>query len=238
MTTKDIEKLGFTKKQAQVYLAVLELGSASADRIARYIKLPKSSTYDTLSSLMATGAVHAFLQKSRKRFVASDPTLLVEDIQKRAKEVEAILPELRAFFTGGTTKPRIRYLEGKAGVKIVLNEILKEAKELIGIGSPEKIFPKLSEYFPNFARERVARKIPIKLIMKDSPFARERKEAGKKELRQVTLLDIPAPFMSLIYVWNSKTAIFNLGSDLIAVIIESKDLAQTLTMLFNALWKE
>lgn len=238
MTIPDIEKLGFTKKQARVYLAILELGTASADRIAQFIKLPKSSTYDILSALIALGAVHTTFHKSRKRFMATDPAILVDEIKKRAQDAEALLPELRAFFASGTIKPRIRYLEGRAGVKIVLNEILHEAHELIGIGSPENIFPKLSEYYPNFAKERVKRRIPIRLIMKDSPFARERKDAGRQELRQVTLLSIPAPFPSLIYVWNNKIAIFNLSNDLIVVIIESRDFAETVTMIFNALWRD
>lgn len=236
MIQKELENVGFSQKEAEVYLAVLELGNGSAQMVTEKSGLPKSTTYDVLKSLSKKRLINIYLKGNRKRFSVSDPTILKEQIKKQEVVLTALLPKLEAMYGTKINKPKIRVYEGKSGVDVILKEILNEAKELISLSSAEDVFDKLRDHFPDFSKERARRKIPLRLITQDSPKARERQQSGPQELRRVKILDFPVPFKSLNFIWQNKIAMITLGEDLIILVLESKDLADTWKAIFELLW--
>ena len=235
MKIANLEQLGLNAKQAKTYTACLELGNASAARVAEQAKLPKTTVYDTLQDLIRMGLVSVYLKKNRKMFCPADPGIFKDKIEKQQEAFEQIFPQLNALYGAAGQKPNVRYFEGREGLRVVIKEILSEAREMIGIGSPEIIFQKLSEYFPNFAQERLKKKIPIKLILSDSPTARERQQSGYAELRKVNILKTEKPFETLTWVWNDKVCIVSLGTDLMILVIKSREISNTFQMIFNTI---
>lgn len=238
MKISDLVSLGFTKKEARVYLACLELGSGSAVKIAEKAGLPRSTTYDVLRELLKKGAVTSFLKGSRKRFVISDPSIMETRIKKQEARLRELMPELQALFLSKSVKPRLRLYEGKQGLNIILKEALEEADEMISVSNIADIFDKLREYFPKFSHERAKKKIPIRIISRDSAMARERQREGRRELRQVKIKETPIPFRSVFFAWKNKVAMITLQDDLIIVMIESRDIAETFRAMFEWLWNE
>jgi hypothetical protein len=119
-----------------------------------------------------------------------------------------------------------------------MEEILKEAKELISFGSADDLFRELDKYHQAFVKKRVENKIPLRVILQDTPKARERKNLEIQQLRQVRLLSTDTEINGLIFIWGNKISMFSFKNDLIGVIIESKILAQTERGLFNGLWNK
>lgn len=232
-----MEKIGLNEKQALVYEACLELSSGSGQRIAEKAGLPKSTTYDVLKGLSKKGLVKFYLKGKKRYFSANDPDILKDRAIKQQKILENFLPDIQAIYNLAENKPKIRYYEGKQGVRVVMKEILKEAQELRSIGSAEDIFNKLSEYFPEFSQERAKRRIPNKVILRDSPKAKERQETGAKELREVKIIKTSILFSSLIWIWGSKTAMVTLRNDLMVVVIDSQELSDTFLALFEWMWQ-
>src|SRR3989338_2453324 len=183
MKQSDLLFLGFTQNEAKIYLACLELGNGSAVQIAQKASLARSTSYDALRTLMQKGLITTFLKGSKKRFATSDPEVLKIRLQQQEEKLYRLLPELHALYVSKTTKPQLRFFEGKQGVNIVLKEALEEADEIISVCHIEDIFLKLDEYFPKFSQERAKRKIPIRIISRDCAMARERKKSGQSELR-------------------------------------------------------
>jgi len=60
---KALEQFGLNKKQAKVYLAVLELGSATVNIISNKSGIARSSCYDILNSLIKKGIASSFKKK-------------------------------------------------------------------------------------------------------------------------------------------------------------------------------
>lgn len=56
MESKDLEKIGFGKNEAQVYLALVELGQSSVNEIAIKSGIYRRTIYDSLKNLMEKGA--------------------------------------------------------------------------------------------------------------------------------------------------------------------------------------
>ena len=66
---QQLEKSGFTNKEALVYVTVLELGGAFPSRIAEYSGLRRSTVYNVLVTLSVRGLVNEI--KKKKKFLKS-----------------------------------------------------------------------------------------------------------------------------------------------------------------------
>ena len=75
------------------------------------------------------------------------------------------------------------------------------------------------------------------MIARDSARARERQRLGGQELRRMKLIKDDYPFHGLKYIWKNKIAMFSFVGDLVAVVIESKELADMEKAMFEHLWE-
>lgn len=237
MQLSKLRKLGLSENEAKVYLACLEVGHGSVQQIAEHAELPKSTVADVSKKMLKNGLLGIYMKKKRRQFVAASPHVLQEKISKAQELFTQTLPELLALYGGGTSvKPAVRLYEGRAGLGVILSEILAEATTMIGIGSVDELFVKMQEYFPSFPKERAKRRIPIRVILQDSPTARQRKAMGPQELREVKLMKSAAQFHCIIWIWNNKIASCILGAEMAFLVIESKELANMHRAMFEQLW--
>src|SRR3989344_6820455 len=239
MAELDLERTlidyGLRPKQAKVYLATLEVGSGPILKIASQAGLARSTTEIVLVSLLEKGLVSSFKKKRVRYFSADDPHTIVSSLKEKTTIMERALPKFMAVYGSKKSRPTVRFYEGKKGMKIILDEILNEAERLISFGSPADLFATLED-FPEFVKKRVELKIPVKVIMRDSPKARERKALAPQQLREVRLMSEDYEYHGLFYIWNDKIAMFSFGEDLSAIVIESKELTEMQKAAFNFMW--
>lgn len=110
--------LGLKRKEAQIYLALLQLGQGSAYSIARKSGLKRPTVYVILLELMKKGLVLKLLRR-RQMFVPKPPSELVEMAEDRMYRAKNILPELQTLSTG-QKKLTLLSFEDYSGVKQAL----------------------------------------------------------------------------------------------------------------------
>ncbi len=230
-----LEKFGLTQKETALYLAVVELGSASVQRIATKAGIVRSTAYEVLESLREKGLVTTFLKKKTRYYNAEDPAQIVRWAESRVVALKEALPELNILTGRSRQRPSVRFYEGKEGLQIVLREILDEARELIGFASVDDVFREVDQ-FEHFVAERIKRKISLRVILRASPRADERKRLGREQLRDVKIVPAHHVYHGLLYIWKNKVAFFSFMRDYVVVVIESSETAELQRALFNNLW--
>jgi len=239
MAELDLERTlidyGLRPKQAKVYLATLQVGSGPILKIAQQAGLARSTTEIVLNTLLDKGLVSSFKKKRVRYFSADDPHTIIGSLKEKTTIMERALPKFMAVYGSSKSRPTVRFYEGKPGMKIILEEILNEAKSLLSFASVEDLFATLENY-PDFVKKRVELKIPVRVILRDSPKARERKVLGPQHLREVRLIPEHYDYHGLFYIWNDKIAMFSFGEDLSAILIESQELSQMQRASFNFMW--
>ncbi len=231
-----LKNYGLSDKETRVYLACLELGSAPVQRIAQKASLARSTVYAVLEDLRRKSLVSTFQKKKIKYFSAEEPEQVVKLAQIKADALREALPQLNACWGKSRLRPTVRFYQGKEEMKIVLEEILAEADELFTFASPEDLFRELGDYFYSFVEKRVKKKIPVRMIACDSEMTRERKQLGPKELRTVKIVPPTYFYHGNIWIWKNKVAMFSFTGDFVAVVIESKELADIERAMFEYLW--
>ena len=135
-------------------------------------------------------------------------------------------------------KPTVEIYEGKAGLKTILDDVIKtKPKEILTLSS-SKIFKTLMFYFPHWINRRVKAKIHAKILQQKVKTTKRLKKKDKQELRDIRFLPKDFTINTHIQIYGNKIAILTLRKDEpIGVIIENKDIVDTQKSLFNVLWK-
>lgn len=241
----ELKKVGFSDKEAKVYLALLELGSAPVQEIAKKAKVNRATTYVVLDALLKQGVVSTVEQGKKTYFAAEHPVALSRlfhlqerEIKSKESEFKKALPELEALYNVSGEKPRVRFFEGKEGVVAVREDIFESgADQIFEIYSLEYVNQVKSlfsrEEDESFLTRRKALKIRMKAIYTSStgPSQNFQTEGDRRF--------VPAeqfPFSSDIIIYGNRIAMTTLKGKIISVIIESKEIADTLKAVFQLAW--
>lgn len=239
-----LKKLGFSDKNAKIYLALLGLGPSSVRDLAQSCDLNRGTTYDALQWLQEVGLVNYYKQDTKQLFVAENPIQLKNLVQEKMSELKSVeddlgqlTTELQAMYARAGERPVVRYYS-----KDELNQILEDVLNVCG-ESEEKIYriysveglrKYLYENFPSFSDARVARGIKVKA------FA----IGAGGELRGLDerkwLADAGTTTVgTYIIIYPGKTAYISLDAknEPIGVIIENKGVSETQQLVFDELWK-
>jgi len=233
-----LKDYGLKDKQIKVYLACLQLGTGPVVKIAQKAGMPRSTVYEILESLRGLNLVATFLKKKVRYFSAEEPEHLIRFAETKVNLLKDVLPELNALTGKSRQRPAVRFYQGKDQMQIILNEVLDEAEELIAFGVSEDLLSLMSDYHKTFIATRLKRKIPLRIILRDSSTARQRKQLGTGELRNVKIIPATHNYHGLTYVWKNKIAMFAFVGDLVAVVIESKELADMQRAMMEYLWEK
>jgi len=241
MLVKELEKLGLNKKEASLYVALLELGESNLQGIADKANLKRTTIYDVLSSLKEKGLVSATKKGKRIYYYAENPKTIGIIFKEKLNRFNNVLPELLSISNLIDKKPKIQFFEGTEGIKNIFRDTLEYDKsELLSWTSPEAI-----EYFDidwlwnEYVPQRLKRKIWTRSF---APNVKEMKHVqgyDKKHLRNMKLVDIDNGLFFEVEInlyGGNKVGIMSFREKF-GLIIESKKIHNTLKAIFELQWK-
>lgn len=243
MDTAEIEETlketGLTNEEIKIYLAMLKLGSSLASKISEETRINRSHVYQLLERLISKGFVSYVIKENRKYFHAVNPEKIIDILKEKEQKLQAILPTLLGLTSFQKEKPVVEILEGKEGIKTVLNDILRVKNEWLAFGSSGK-GPAILPYFSEqWEKEREKRKISLRGILDSSKSGLLRGKAlSKLKFTRIkhTLEEYANPSSTWIYgdrlvfvIWSKEHPF--------AIRIISKEITGNFTSHFEVLWK-
>jgi sugar-specific transcriptional regulator TrmB len=221
-----------------VYLASLELGQASVSDISKKAGLKRPTVYLTIDELLQKQLIYKVAKGKKNLYHAEKPDKIVSDLKSKLEQLENLLPELENIYQHPLPKPRIRFYEGKHGLKQIYQEIASSSAQVFTCVSIEK----LNQVFNQQEIKQLfktARECETKFKDLLEPSAQAKKYA-KAEYRQkigpIKFLPKDFKLSTDTLIYGSKTAMISFN-DLVAVVIENQPIAQTQKMFLESLRK-
>lgn len=229
--------LGLTTEQIKVYFAALDCSESTIQDLSNNSGVKRTSIYNFIDELVKGHFITVIQKKRRKHYSAVHPSHLLEIMKFRLKEVEHIIPKLVERHNISNRGPRVMIYDGVEGIKEVLIDILKEKTPVVAWSDFKHMSAILGEYyFDVFPPERAKRGIASRNIVPDSPQARKLSMKDDLYLRKSKFLPLP-DFKTEINIYGNKVALNSYKSNPpFAVIIEDKNLADTLKTIWKAQW--
>lgn len=236
MVTKEeaLRDLNLSDKEVNVYVSLLMLGQSPANTIAKKANLNRVTTYDILKSLQEKGAVSYVIKSGVRYFEAAEPSRFVDELKEKQEKIQAVMPELEGLKSILNEKPQIELYEDIAGLKSIFNDILKENKEILFIGTPQ-LTHKMQFYFPHFAKQKRKQGIFSRLITLDCEEMRKYKQEAPAKYNETRFIENDIEITKIIY--GDKVAYLTFKEkNSIGVLIDNKEIADAEKMLFEILW--
>jgi sugar-specific transcriptional regulator TrmB len=235
-----LNQIGLKDKKAEVYLACLETGGATAYLIAKKVGLKRPTTYDIINQLMKEGLVYKTMHGNVTHYSPADPGKLLQSIQDKEKKVRSIMDDLQNLYNSPKSKPFIRYFEDKEGIKEMYEDSLRSLKkgdEILGYVG-EDVARYLPEYADDYVRRRVEKGIRFRGIYKSDPRILPYMEKNVEQLRQAKILEEKYfPVDNETNIYKNKIAIASYGTEMFGMIIESEEIARSQKAIFELAWK-
>ncbi|MFA6106174.1 MAG: helix-turn-helix domain-containing protein [Patescibacteria group bacterium] len=244
ISQKELIELGFNKKEAKVYLAILELGPGTATEISRKAGINRTTSYDILESLASEGLVHLIGETKVQKYVAENPEKVISVLEKKIQKTQeqlktahVLLPQLLSIYST-KEKPKVKYFEGVGRMREGFEDTLTAEGEILAYAVGEDVFKAVGEkYMRDYFKRRTLKNISVRVIAPDTPESRAVAKNNIKELR--TSLLVPSDkfcFSVEINIYNNKIMVAS-WREKFAIIIESEEIASAQKKIFELAWE-
>lgn len=123
-----LKNIGLGEAPIQIYTALLGNPPLSVSAIARKTGLHRPIIYRNIPLLIDKGLVTTS-PKAKKLYAAEHPDKIKRLITELAGDLDKIMPELDTIYNGASSRPIVKYLEGKRGIRFILEDIIHTLKK-------------------------------------------------------------------------------------------------------------
>lgn len=240
MLSKKLEQVGLNEKEVKVYLACLELGETTIDRISKKSGIKRTTLYDIVDNLRDEGIIGSTIKLRKKYYFAIDPRDLLERIEQKKIVLSSVMPRLISLINVIDHRPKIQFFEGVEGMKEIHMDTLRYPGSPIYAWVTDEIYSVLDDEFIEYYLEKLIKnKIAIFAIAPNSVSMREYQSMDKKSLRE-TRIDKDSRFSTLVEIdlYGKKKVGIMAFKEKVGLIIESETIFTTLKSIFDSQWNK
>lgn len=248
--TDYLQELGLSEIEAILYEGLLETGPTTVMDLAQHVGLKRITSHFHIENLIAKGLVTQTVQGSRRQIVAEKPerlNYLIEEKLENVKRMENKFPDFLSTVkslnssTSNNNEVEVKYYEGKKAVLLLYSQTLSYNRgySFADLDRYYEIFPNTNNmwnkaYLDNQNRE-------VWDIVVDSPLARKivKITSMRYHVKFISRKSFQQKFQFSDYlVFDNKVAIIQLETDNVnATLIESANIALTLTAIHRTMWE-
>ncbi len=238
--TKTLQDLGFTEKEALIYLELLKLNEAPSSAIARQSNIKRSTTYSILEQLKKRGLVSQTKRQGSLFFRALDPYIFLKEqknkftnLRKSVDNLKETLPELLNLHSQYITAPHISVFSGKKGIVQIMEDTLTSSTELLCWTNPIVVSKFLGDYCSSYTKRKVKNKIWLRGIFCCDKHNKKLRTEEEDKLREIYVIPKEQfPFKNEINIYDDKVSIIS-HEDQIGVIVQNQNIADTQRAIFK-----
>jgi len=243
----ELEKLGLTRNEAKTYVALLELGSATATPLTRRAGIHASKTYAALDGLLAKGLASYVVRDGRRVFHAEEPTNLLEflaekkrKIDEEEREAKKIIAELSGRRGAAKETDEVLTYKGAGGLKSLYKKIystLRSGETHYVFGAPRNANELIEDFLVNANRKRARKGIELKIIYNSDAreFGKKREKLRLTQVKYFHGAGFTAP--TCFEVFSDYTAIYYVTpNDMKCFVLRNAEIARSMRNFFEIIW--
>jgi sugar-specific transcriptional regulator TrmB len=247
MTNKDMDKTllktlhgaGLSFKQARVYAALLILGEATVQELAKEAAIKRPTAYVILEELKEKQLAFEAKAGSKTIFVPEQPRALLERVSQAAADFSKQLPNLESLQVPEKTKPRFVYLDGSEGFKKIWRLLFVSGqREYLIMTDPQEMlgFVRKRYITDTIIRQKIGLGIKSRQLVAFSEYAKEIVKKDKLENRVSKIIPhtYKLPYTTIIF--GDTVAFISPAGENVMMVANSASFAKSQRSLFELLW--
>ncbi|MEK6963607.1 MAG: helix-turn-helix domain-containing protein [Nanoarchaeota archaeon] len=237
MDIQILEDIGLTPAEIKVYLALLELGTATAGPILDKTGLQNSVVHMTLNRLIEKGFVSFVKEGKRNHYQAANPKHILEYMDEKKERFEMLLPSLLMKQNQANEKPEIISFRGKKGVKELLYELLSgSGKEYHTLNSPYASIMMGDHFWITFHKKRVSQGVKARQVFNES--LRTWVKEIKYTLSQLRYTKKGFEPLTETIIFGNQVAILIWAEKPVGILMKNPTIAESYDRYFEMVWEQ
>jgi len=158
-----------------------------------------------------------------------------KQIESTENRLETVLPEFESIYQPKSKPAKIRFYQGKEGLKNVAQEVLEStSKEFFLFSAMDNLLKMFDKEFMSYwAEERKKREIKSKSIWTKQVPA----NFLKTPLRNLRIAPLDMEVPCTIVIFDDKVAVFSSPKQLFVFAVEGREFSQTMKAFFDTVWQ-
>lgn len=234
---QSLVKIGLRDKEASVYVALLELGTASVQSIADKAELKRPTTYVVLESLEQRGLIARVPQAKKTLYTIEGPQSLGTLLSQQQELYKRVLPELLARAQGGKKPAQAQLYPSLSGLRTVYNQML-EAHEVWFFGTIGGVLKYHPESLDIFSHRLQDATFSARELLAQSPEnIGYTKRITQTERYQMRFLPEGMALPCDAAIHSNRVTLFFYDPTPFALVITSTDFAKSMRSLYHLAWQ-
>lgn len=238
-----LQQIGLHKNEANLYLASLRLGPASAIQLGQKIGVTRQMVYEVLPVLISKGLIKQVEIGSRNLFQAVSPEILEDRAKDIAQEIKEIVPILKSQQAEFAAIPLITVYENPIAMREWYRQYMKEAKKgdeilIWSSGNADVWYRMDKEFYDQYMDFNDKTEVITYLIEPDNEKTKihdkliDRKHNRYKRFKDAWKANAEK------WIWKNQVCYLTIRENATnMIVIESKDLAEIERFDFWRIWK-
>jgi sugar-specific transcriptional regulator TrmB len=239
-----LESVGFSEKEASVYLSILALGKGTVSQISRKAMINRTTGYDILDTLLSKELVSISGKEPKQEYIAESPERIKNLLERKIKtdkenliKAEKYIPILTSMHNI-SDRPQVKFYEGVDGLIQVYEDTLTSHETIRAYATIEDMHKTLPSFFPSYYKRRADKNISVRGIIPRTLAAIERAKHNTEEKREMALVPPDKySFSPEICIYDNKVMIASWREKL-GIIIESSEIADAMKKIYELAWAE
>lgn len=251
LPVQKLTEFGLSQHEAQVYSALLELGSAPVAKISKLAQLNRTTGYDILERLCIYGLANRTAVGSKRFYIAEPPIRFKQFMENKKRQadqrlqmIDDVLPDLLSLYKT-ELKPVIKFYEGREGIKNIYLHTLESKSTIYSILDLGQYLPEFDEFGGFYVGERVKRGVKESaLVVKNSAGLDFRKKYYGEKAKFLANTEyrwlpekLPFSIATEVNIYDDKVmAVLVKPGENAAFEIQSESFANSFRLMFEIAW--
>ena len=233
-----LKRAGLKERQANVYLALLEINQGTVNNIAKKTDYKRPIIYVILEELIKKGYAFKLENQKINTYQAASPKDILVNLKNTTQDFSQMLPYLLSFATKKKKQPKIEFITKKERIWRIYEHVIysKNPHVITSYLNIEYCFNKSLIDWIKLNKNKI-KKWDSKQLISNNPKDIEVGKAFQKYNQQIKILkDIKSIDFDIIFCEN-KMIITSIKNEFFAISLESRQLVEVFKLLFEIIWK-
>lgn len=244
---KLLEQLNIPEREAQVYIALLQLGLTGVGPIVTKTKLHRMLVYQSLEKLKDMSMASMVMKNGRQHWLATNPSVILDRVRKQEALAQTAVRELERLQAKSQDDVHVQILYGRQGLIDTLDAALESAGRtdktirIIGAANDPFFYELVGDWYKSY--EKRQRELGVsKHLIAPKPPANEaalfKKHFAAEPGNQYRFIPVGLSNPTFTRITPEMVSIEIHTQEPIVIQIRNKTIADAYLKSFSLLWEQ
>ncbi len=231
-----LASIGLGKNEAEIYTALMEMGTSSVLNISKKTKIHRSNIYDALRNLLERGFIYE-IDSETKLFSAKPPESILNYLKQKELELNELIKEHQLRIHSNKNESKVRVSKGLYAFKEGIYRLLETGQPIRVYGIPNDASERLGPILKEFHAERIKKKILMQQIYNSGAVERV-KYLNKMKFTEARVLPAKYDSFATTNITGDRTMILLWDNGMTVIEITDESMARPYKNYFDILWSK